>query len=161
MDNLRSTGSSPTSINAVNGLDPVARQAWSVGAISLCAAVILGAFGAHALEDALPADRMDGYRTASQYHFYSCFFLFALALTYGKLASAEARARLLTAQRWWGWGTVIFCSSVYLVSVRGVVGLESSRWLGAIAPVGGMLLILGAGMAAYALLSDTRARGQG
>ena len=149
MDKPRSTGSSPTS----------GRAAWLGASVSLAAAVILGAFGAHAMETALDADRLDAYETASRYHFYSCFFLFALALTRERFReNRPLDARLHTAQRLWGWGTVVFCSSVYLVSVRGLIGLEAAGWFGAVAPIGGLLLILGAAVSAWAMWRERSGR---
>ena len=154
MDRPLSTGNFPTSTRTVNHFSlGTGRTAWVAGAISLATAVILGAFGAHAMETALPPDRLDAYETASQYHFYSCFFLFVLALTRGLVGMTDTNtdARLAKAQTCWGWGTLVFCGSVYLVSVRGLIGLESAAWLGAIAPIGGTLLIIGAGIAAWAV----------
>ena len=142
MDEPLSIGNSPSS----------GRSAWRAACLSLAAAVILGAFGAHALERALEVDRLEAYRTASQYHFYSCFFLFAIAGFRERFReNADLDARLARAQRIWGWGTMVFCSSVYLVAVRGLIGLESAGWLGALAPLGGVLLIVGAVLAAAAL----------
>ena len=161
MESNRSTGNSPTSTSSgsrpTHGLGE-GSAAWTAAAASLALAIVLGAFGAHALEAALPADRLNAYGTASQYHFYSCFFLFALALTRAWLGGEHraAQRKLSIAQALWGWGTVVFCGSVYLVSVRGIIGLESASWLGAIAPIGGTLLIAGAAYAAFAVLQLRR-----
>ena len=161
MDRPPSTGNSPTSLQTDRTFDlGTGRTACIAGAVSLAAAIALGAFGAHAIEAALPADRLDAYQTASQYHFYSCFFLFVLALTRSVIGrgsltgrgDATTDARLAQAQACWGWGTLVFCGSVYLVSVRGLIGMETASWLGAIAPIGGTLLIVGAGLAAWAIL---------
>ena len=133
------------------------RTAWIAAAASLAVAIVLGAFGAHALEVALPADRLDAYRTASQYHYYSCFFLFVLALTRAHLGTNQPAvdATLSKAQACWGWGSILFCGSVYLVSVRGLIGMEPASWLGAVAPLGGTLLIIGAVLAVWAVARQT------
>ena len=144
-----STGNSPT--------EPYT-QTWLAGAVSLAAAVVLGAFGAHALKDALPAERLVSFETANRYHFYSCFFLFALASLRDRLATDGAASKRLTiAQAAWGWGTVVFCGSVYLVAVRDLLGVPSASWLGAVAPLGGIGLIVGALLTASAVWGARRA----
>ncbi len=128
------------------------QQAWLIAAVataSLAFAIALGAFGAHGLKAVLPVDRLTAFETASRYHFYSSFFLYFVAGV-RLLAQPEVlNAVLLWGQRAWGYGTILFCGSIYLVSVRGVVGMESASWLGAVAPVGGLLLIAGAAAVAY------------
>ncbi len=146
-----STGSSP--IDEPRAAGPVRLAAVAFG--SLAFAIALGAFGAHGLKAVLPADRLLSYETASRYHFYSSFFLAALAALRLAVPSLSDNARIVWAQRAWGYGSLLFCGSVYLVSVRGIIGMESASWLGAVAPVGGFLLIVGAGMAALALWRST------
>src|SRR5688572_15354270 len=90
-------------------------------------AVAAGAFGAHALRERLPAERLEIWQTAAHYHL-------AHALALGLCAGLAARVpgalprwagRLFTA------GIAIFCGSLYaLVLSRG-------RGLGAIPPLGG------------------------
>lgn len=137
-----STGTSPTNL----------RAAWRLATIasgSLAFAILLGAFGAHGLRDLLPPERLGAFETASRYHFYSCFVLFCLVLMRLQLRDSPTPRALGWAQRCWGWGSIVFCGSVYLVSVRGIVGLESASWLGAIAPIGGLMLISAACLLAY------------
>jgi len=105
-----------------------------IGAVSGAVAVGLGAFGAHALESRLTVDALATFNTASRYHFYHTLALLAVAAAAGRWPDAP---RLVTA----GWlmlaGTIVFSGSLYLLAVTGI------RWLGAITPVGGLLLIAG------------------
>jgi len=98
------------------------------GALSAAVAVMLGAFGAHALRGRLPADLLAIYQTASQYHVYHALGL----LVVGLLAVHVPTSSPL---RWSGWlmllGTVLFSGSLYLLAITG------QRWLGAITPLGG------------------------
>lgn len=104
-----------------------------LGAASLCLAVLLGAFGAHALRGRIPGDLLAVYQTGNQYHFYHGLGL----LLVGNLGLHWPGSRCL---RWSGWllcfGLVVFSGSLYLLSLTGL------RWLGAITPVGGVAFIV-------------------
>ena len=99
-------------------------------AAALCfLAVVLGAFGAHALRSSLEMHGMlDVWNKAVLYHFIHAIALFALAL-YG------------TANRgaWWLLfaGTFLFSGSLY------VMALTNLRWLGAVTPFGGLCFLAG------------------
>lgn len=101
----------------------------SLGAL----AVILGAFGAHALKQRLPEEALKTFETGNRYHWYHCFALFICAW----LASTGIQALPLSFAGW-GFllGTLLFSGSLYLLSMTGI------RWLGAITPIGGTLWIL-------------------
>ena len=98
------------------------------GALSAAVAVMLGAFGAHALRSRLPTDLLAIYQTASQYHVYHALGLLAVGLLAVHLPASNAL-------RWSGWlmllGTVLFSGSLYVLAITG------QRWLGAITPLGG------------------------
>jgi len=95
-------------------------------------AVALGAFGAHGLENLLThLDTTEIWKTASQYHFYHTLALLALAFAPWPAARSEWVGRP------WLYGILIFSGSLYLLAVTGW------RWLGAITPIGGILLLLG------------------
>jgi uncharacterized membrane protein YgdD (TMEM256/DUF423 family) len=98
------------------------------GALSAAAAVMLGAFGAHALRGRLPADLLAIYQTASQYHVYHALGLLAVGLLALHVPTGGAL-------RWSGWlmllGTALFSGSLYALAITG------QRWLGAITPLGG------------------------
>jgi uncharacterized membrane protein YgdD (TMEM256/DUF423 family) len=103
--------------------------AWLVGAAG-ASAVLLGAFGAHALHSVLDADGRELWHTASQYHFWH-----ALALAVASLAAAgRARRWALIAL---ALGIVLFCGSLYALA------LGAPRGLGAITPLGGLAFIIG------------------
>ena len=98
------------------------------------AAVALGAFGAHGLEDLVTADRLATWETASRYHLVHAVVLLVLALALGVSSTT----------RWAIWpfrliltGTLVFATSLY-----GLV-LFDKPILGAITPIGGVLLISG------------------
>lgn len=106
-----------------------------VGAgLGLCA-VMLGAFGAHGLKPLLEAHAtMAIWQTAVDYHFYHALAFLAL----GALpVSSYPRGRLRPVGFCWLLGLAVFSGSLYLLAVTDL------RWLGAITPIGGTLLLVG------------------
>lgn len=110
-----------------------------LGALSAFLAVLLGAFGAHALRTRLAADMMAVFHTGNQYHFYHALGL----LLIGLLAVQLPDSALLRAAGWLMLtGTVLFSGSLYVLAISGV------RGLGAITPFGGLAFL-----AAWCLLA--------
>lgn len=104
-----------------------------IGAASAALAVILGAFGAHAVRERLPADLMQVYRTAEQYHLWHSLGLLAVGLVSWHLPEStwlNVSGWLMIA------GIVLFSGSLYVLAVSGL------RWLGAVTPFGGLAFIL-------------------
>ena len=99
-------------------------------AASLCfLAVVLGAFGAHALRSTLELrGTLHAWNTAVLYHFLHAIALFVLAL-YG------------TGNRgaWWLLfaGILLFSGSLYAIA------LTNLRWLGPVTPLGGFCFLAG------------------
>ena len=96
--------------------------------------VALGAFGAHALRDMVTEARMETFQTAVQYQ-----SIHAMALILGSLLAMG-----FAKERWLDWamrlvlaGILVFSGSLYLLV------LLDQGWLGAITPIGGVLLIAG------------------
>ena len=103
-------------------------------------AVALGAFGAHALKEALAPEQLQSFEIGVRYQFYHALATIAVGL----ILFFRKTPMLL----WAGWlftaGTVLFSGSLYLLSVQDILQL-SSTWLGPVTPIGGSLLILGWG----------------
>jgi uncharacterized membrane protein YgdD (TMEM256/DUF423 family) len=113
--------------------DASARFFIMAGAVSAAIAVIAGAFGAHALADAVPAARLATFETAARYEMYHAL---ALVLV-GLLAERGADRSLRWAGQLFLVGTVLFSGSLYLLV------LTETPWLGAITPLGGVAFIAG------------------
>jgi uncharacterized membrane protein YgdD (TMEM256/DUF423 family) len=108
-------------------MNPVALLRIAAGFCFL--AVALGAFGAHALKDALQSNGMlDAWNKAVLYHLVHAVALVALALSG---VGNRATYFLLVA------GIVLFSGSLYTMALTNV------RWLGAITPVGGLCFLAG------------------
>ena len=93
-------------------------------------AVILGAFGAHALRGQLDVASLQTWHTAVDYQFWH-----ALALL--GLAGARASRWRLAASIAFGAGVVLFCGSLYALA------LGAPHWIGAATPIGGLALVAG------------------
>ncbi len=105
-----------------------------LGALLAAAAVALGAFGAHGLKGRLAPEMLAVFQTAVQYHFWHALGVLAVGLACLALPDgAWLRAA--------GWllalGVVLFSGSLY------VLALSGERWLGALAPLGGLAFIGG------------------
>ncbi len=108
---------------------------FAAGAWLLAAGIAIGAFGAHALKDVLDLEHRYIYDKAVLYHLVNAVGLMALA-GFMKSESLSARASRTIGLMLF-FGVVIFSGSLYLLCLSGV------RWLGAITPIGGSLLIIG------------------
>ncbi len=94
-------------------------------------AVLLGAFGAHALAGLLDVRGQDLWQTAVGYHFWH-----ALAFTGTAFAAPLGRARRV-ALVCFGTGIVLFCGSLYALALGAPDGL------GVLTPLGGFLFAAG------------------
>jgi uncharacterized membrane protein YgdD (TMEM256/DUF423 family) len=115
----------------------VARLFIALAAIGGFLAVLLGAFGAHALRDSLDDYSLSVFETAVDYHFYHALALLGVGLLCrGK---AHPARWLCVSGMAFAVGILIFSGSLYLLAVTG------QRWLGAITPLGGVSFLLGWG----------------
>lgn len=96
-------------------------------------AVALGAFGAHGLDETLRQhDTIETWKTASHYHLAHAIVLLVLSMM-----GSGGRKVNEAAWQCFFFGIVIFSGSLYVLSVTGM------KWLGAITPIGGLLLMAG------------------
>lgn len=107
-------------------------QLLSISGILLAFAVVLGAFGAHVLENVLSPERMQTWETAVLYHALNSLGLLAMALAMKQYnLSLNIPAWLVLA------GIFIFSGSLYTLCLTGIGAL------GAITPIGGVSFIAG------------------
>ena len=120
-----------------------ARGALTVAALLGFLAVLLGAFGAHALRERLAPDLQSVWQTAVQYHAWHALALFGVGLL---MLHFPDRAGLA----WSGWlfiaGVALFSGSLYALALTGV------RQLGAITPIGGAAFLVGWLVLAWAIV---------
>lgn len=128
---------------SASGAEREARLVFALGSVLGGLAVALGAFGAHALRARLGPDLLAAFETGVRYQMVHALALLALALAIARWPQRRlaAAAWLLLA------GTAVFSGSLSLLAVTG------ARWLGAVTPVGGIVLMAGWAVAAWRLLT--------
>lgn len=105
-------------------------------AILFClSAVILGAFGAHALKEVLSESQLSSFQTGIRYQFFH-----GLAILILSLNSKQFTDRLSSIIKIMSAGIILFSFSIYLLNIQDLVGFSMS-YLGPITPIGGLLLI--------------------
>jgi uncharacterized membrane protein YgdD (TMEM256/DUF423 family) len=109
---------------------PVNARAGLLVGLAGASAVLLGAFGAHALQGVLDAQSRELWHTAVNYHVWHAL---ALALAAGL---GQGRSRRL-ALAGFTLGIVLFSGSLYALA------LGAPRWIGIITPFGGLAFIAG------------------
>jgi uncharacterized membrane protein YgdD (TMEM256/DUF423 family) len=110
------------------------QRGFGIAAAALGAsAVVLGAFGAHALQGRLDESALALWHTAVEYQFWHALALLGVC--------ALAPAHELRVWRASGIaflaGTAIFSGSLYTLA------LGAPRWIGAVTPLGGLALVAG------------------
>ncbi len=105
----------------------------AIGAINGLVSVAAGAFGAHGLKRLVTPDQVVIFETGARYQMYHAIALIVVAWLASRNTSGPTNAA--------GWcflvGIVFFTGTLYAIPLTG------AKWLGAIAPVGGLSLMLG------------------
>ena len=104
------------------------------GAIFGMLAVILGAFGAHALKKILSNDQLKSFETGVKYQMYHAIILLVLGFN----------IEHITPSIYWCFtsGIILFSFSIYALVISAAKG-KKLKFLGPITPLGGLLLING------------------
>jgi uncharacterized membrane protein YgdD (TMEM256/DUF423 family) len=108
----------------------VSRRCGMLVGLAGASAVLLGAFGAHALRAILDASHAEIWHTAVNYHAWHAL---ALALAVG-LGTGRSRRTAIMA---FSLGILLFSGSLYALA------LGAPRWIGLITPFGGLGFIIG------------------
>ncbi len=115
---------------------------WLVVGLLMCAASVgAGAFGAHGLRSALDTEHLALWETAARYFMYGGVVVCILGLA-GRVSSVDLRLA--------GW--LLFAGSLIFSGTVAAIALGGPRWLGAVTPIGGTLLIAGILVFAWRML---------
>lgn len=106
------------------------------GILLILIAIILGAFGAHALKESISMEKLVSYETGVRYQFYHGISLLIIGLNTDKF-----KFSLVWAYRIILIGVVLFSGSIYLLALQNLIG--SMKFLGPVTPLGGSLMIVG------------------
>ena len=110
----------------------------AISALAGFLAVALGAFGAHALSDSLSDKASGWWETATLYLLVHASLVTALSAT--DSAKFGVAAAVLVA------GALLFSATLYAMA------LGAPRWFGAITPIGGLGMLAGWALIAWAAL---------
>lgn len=121
-------------------------KAWlAVGALLTAASIVAGAFGAHALASRLDSAALALWETAARYAAYAGLATMAIALgafqSRGLIPGGVVLAPWLVVS-----GAAVFSGTVAALALGG------PRWLGAVTPIGGALMIAGLVVFAFGAL---------
>ena len=107
----------------------------STGAILGMIAIILGAFGAHALKKVLTIEELSTFETGVKYQMYHALFLLFIGVMTGLSQKAKKIIYNLVV-----FGIVFFSGSIYLLSTNSLTSFDF-KIIGFVTPIGGLLLI--------------------
>jgi uncharacterized membrane protein YgdD (TMEM256/DUF423 family) len=124
----------------------LARRCLLAGALLMLLGVALGAFGAHGLQGRLTPQRLASFQTGVHYQQLQALGLLLVGVLAGRRSSAALHwsARLMVV------GVVLFSGAIYLLAAG------APRWLGMVAPLGGVSM-----MAAWLALAVHALRSSG
>lgn len=101
-------------------------------------AVVLGAFGAHALKGMLTPYQLDVWQKGVDYQFYHTFALLYLS------TFARYKNKLISlAFSFFTAGILLFSGSLYLLAIKDVYHIGFANYIGPVTPLGGLSFILG------------------
>lgn len=103
-------------------------------------AIILGAFGAHALKKILSIEALSTFETGVKYQMYHALFLVLI----GTLNELSLKAKKII-YNLVVFGVLFFSGSIYLLATNPLTSFDF-KVIGFITPIGGLLLILGWGV---------------
>lgn len=107
-----------------------------IGAVYGLVAVILGAFGAHALKKIISVDKLASFETGVKYQMYSALFLLIVGYILKFETPSEKWISVLMIA-----GTFIFSVSIYLLAFSEVAAIPS-KVIGPVTPLGGLMMII-------------------
>ena len=110
-------------------MPPDSRLPLLSGTLLAATGVVFGAFGVHGLRSILSPEALGWWQTAVQWQMWQAIGLVALGAA--RIPGARLPAAALLA------GTTLFCGTLYAMA------LTDLRWLGAVTPIGGALMIGG------------------
>jgi uncharacterized membrane protein YgdD (TMEM256/DUF423 family) len=114
------------------------KPALAAGTLFAALAVVLGAFGAHALKAKLTPDMLAVFETGVRYQFYHSFGLMITGICYGLLQFKNVKAvtSLFIS------GIALFSGSLYAIVFLSISGTSIGP-AGILTPIGGLCFIIG------------------
>lgn len=120
--------------------DTMDKKILSTAAILGMIAIILGAFGAHALKKLLSLEQLVTFETGVRYQMYHALFLLFVGLMTNLSQKAKKNIYYFVLS-----GVILFSGSIYLLATNDLTSFDF-KIIGFVTPIGGLLLILGWGV---------------
>lgn len=117
----------------------MSRLAILLGAGNAALAILLGAFAAHTLKSSLSERMIDVFNTAVDYHLYHALSLVVIGLIINQQPLSKT---LHIAVYLMVIGLIIFCGSLYMLSLTGITRFGMITPLGGIAFITAWLFVL-------------------
>ena len=118
------------------------------GSILFCLAIIFGAFGAHALKNLIPDDKLSSFEVGVRYQMFQALAIILLGITSKSFNFKLNRILLLMSI-----GIILFSFSIYLLALGSLLPF-SFKFLGPITPIGGLILIISWGIYIVKLIKN-------
>ena len=112
----------------------------STGAVLGMIAIILGAFGAHALKKVLSMEELSTFETGVRYQMYHALFLIFIGIINELSQKTKKIIYNLVV-----FGVLLFSGSIYVLATNSLTSFDF-KVIGFITPIGGLLLILAWGV---------------
>jgi uncharacterized membrane protein YgdD (TMEM256/DUF423 family) len=112
----------------------------STGAFFGMLAIILGAFGAHALKKVLSLEQLSTFETGVRYQMYQALFLLFIGIMTDLSQKTKKIIYNLVL-----FGVILFSGSIYLLATNTLTSFDF-KVIGFVTPIGGLLLILAWGI---------------
>ena len=103
-------------------------------------AIILGAFGAHALKKVLSIEQIVTFETGVRYQMYHALFLLFIGLLDNVTEKTKKTICFLVV-----FGVILFSGSIYLLATNDLTAFDFKS-IGFLTPIGGLLLIMAWGV---------------
>lgn len=122
--------------------------AQAIGALLGLLAVVIGAFGAHALKKSLTEEELKSFETGVKYQMYHAILLLVLSFNLNLDTSMEKYMIYCFI-----FGILLFSFSIYALVIGKSKG-KNMKFLGPVTPLGGLLLVMGWGLLFYSFIGN-------
>ena len=111
------------------------RKIITTAAILGMIAIVLGAFGAHALKKVLSLEQLNTFETGVKYQMYHALLLLFVGTSKSISAKTQRAVYFLVVL-----GVLLFSGSIYLLATNDLTTFDFKK-MGFVTPIGGLLLI--------------------
>jgi uncharacterized membrane protein YgdD (TMEM256/DUF423 family) len=112
----------------------------AIGSLFGMIAILLGAFGAHALKKVLLPEHLVTFETGVRYQMYHALFLIFIALLTDLHEKSKKTIYYLVV-----FGILLFSGSIYLLATNNLTSFDF-KVIGFVTPIGGLLLMVAWGI---------------